>query len=249
LFWLFFVKSLVIKWLFCESHLCPGFGSNFCKDILFFLRKNVKCNLFCGGIPHRFLNYSEQYMRDRLPALKRAALLLALFVLSVGQCGLRAQNTQTLRNDYIFTTGVGTSADWLTPTLVYSNIIRGDDKSSPLMNLGFDFVFEGMVCNTFSVHTNGQLCHLVVIPRRFLFCRAGARVCRTCLAKQICGIYGYCRNKTVQLCCYRCGFIEQTSRNNCRNDYEPVGNNHRQFAGGFRRYQLWECRGSQMAFP
>ena len=90
------------------------------------------------------------------PALKKVALFLALFVLAVVY-GLRAQQTQTLRNDYVFTTGVGTSADWLTPTLAYSNIIRGDDKSSALMNLGFDFVFEGKVINTFSVHTNGQL--------------------------------------------------------------------------------------------
>lgn len=88
------------------------------------------------------------------PALKKVALFLALFVLAVVY-GLRAQQTQTLRNDYVFTTGVGTSADWLTPTLAYSNIIRGDDKSSALMNLGFDFVFEGKVINTFSVHTNG----------------------------------------------------------------------------------------------
>ena len=90
------------------------------------------------------------------PALKKVALFLALFVLAVVY-GLRAQQTQTLRNDYVFTTGVGTSADWLTPTLAYSNIIRGDDKSSALMNLGFDFIFEGKVINTFSVHTNGQL--------------------------------------------------------------------------------------------
>ena len=87
-------------------------------------------------------------MRDT-PVLKKAALFLALFVLAVGQYGLRAQQTQTLRNDYVFTTGVGTSADWLTPTLAYSNIIRGDDKSSALMNLGFDFVFVGKVINTF----------------------------------------------------------------------------------------------------
>ena len=95
-------------------------------------------------------------MRDT-PVLKKAALFLALFVLAVGQYGLRAQQAQTLQNDYVFTTGVGTSADWLTPSLTHASIVEGDNSFSYVSDLGFGFLYEGTIYTHFSVNTNGNL--------------------------------------------------------------------------------------------
>ena len=80
------------------------------------------------------------------------SLLLALFFSGV----LRAQQNPFQLQSYRYSTGVGTSASWLSPALVHSSIVAGDDVASSVLNLGFSFVFEGVAYTQFSVNTNGN---------------------------------------------------------------------------------------------
>ena len=90
-----------------------------------------------------------------LTIIRLSCVVMYLFCL-LANGGLRAQRVQTLQNDYVFATGMGTSSDWLSPILNFSNIAYGNDVSSSTLDLGFDFLFEGRVYNRFSVNTNGQ---------------------------------------------------------------------------------------------
>ena len=75
---------------------------------------------------------------------------LLLFILFVGtQNVLRAQPL-TLQNDYVFSTGIGTSSDWLSPT--QNNNVSG------AAYLGFGFIFEGNIYTHLSTNNYGVLC-------------------------------------------------------------------------------------------
>ncbi len=92
-------------------------------------------------------------MLGRAKSVSRlASLLVALtFVFA-------SANAQTVDiTQYTFSTGVGTSSDWLAPSTTYSSLVTGDDNASSVSNLGFTFTFEGTQYTQFSVSTNGQL--------------------------------------------------------------------------------------------
>ena len=58
---------------------------------------------------------------------------------------------------YTFSTGVGTSSDWITPTSQTTYLTTQDDAASSVYNLGFTFTFEGAAYTQFSVNSNGCL--------------------------------------------------------------------------------------------
>ena len=99
-------------------------------------------------------------MRDKLPAfLKKVALFFALYLMAVAPFTLRAQQpyTYTLLNNYSFSSGTGNYLSWLSPqpTYTYSNVRY--DWNSPILNLGFDFMYEGRVYSQFK-YFSGSMC-------------------------------------------------------------------------------------------
>ena len=99
-------------------------------------------------------------MRDKVPAfLKKVALFFALSVMAAAPSILRAQQpyTYTLRNNYSFSTGTGSYLSWLSPQPLYSyNNVRYD-WASPILDLGFDFMYEGRVYSQFK-YFDGSMC-------------------------------------------------------------------------------------------
>ena len=98
-------------------------------------------------------------MRDKHPALKKVALFLALLVLAVAPFTTHAQQpyTYTLRNSYSFSAGTGNYLSWLSPQPSYSYSNVRYDWASPILDLGFDFLYEGRVYSQFK-YFNGSMC-------------------------------------------------------------------------------------------
>ena len=96
------------------------------------------------------------HTRNVFGKMKRGLLCAALVLLATATLNAQCPPPNSTITNYTFSTGVGTSATWLTPTSPTSSS-TGDDVVSGTLNIGFTFTFEGTAYTQFKTSTNGHV--------------------------------------------------------------------------------------------
>ena len=96
------------------------------------------------------------HTRNVLGKMRRGLLCAALLLLATATLKAQCPPPNSTITNYTFSTGVGTSATWLTPTSPTSSS-TGDDVVSGTLNIGFTFTFEGTAYTQFKTSTNGHV--------------------------------------------------------------------------------------------
>ena len=97
----------------------------------------------------------DKHFRIVLGNIKRGLLGAILMFFANGTINAQCQSASDITG-YTFSTGVGSSRDWLSPRA--NLIINGYNQASSMTRLGFTFTFEGTAYTDFSVNTDGNLC-------------------------------------------------------------------------------------------